>query len=142
MCVYSNVLDHFQPLIPQPFEPAVPYTPGGPLPTTGSWPWTPAVPPSELRQILDDFKAALAAAKTVDRLVGHPDCEDPEKAKLVARVAELERLLPEADQGAKLTAALLGAANAISALPTERDRKHVARCVAVFFGVAKEAFDG
>lgn len=35
----------------------------------------------------------MEGAKTVDKLTGQPDCEDPEKAKLVARVEELEKKL-------------------------------------------------
>jgi hypothetical protein len=48
---------------------------------------------SELRKLMDDFKAATEAAKIVDKLTGQPDCIDPEKAKLQERVAELERKL-------------------------------------------------
>lgn len=63
MCVYSNVLDHFSPLIPQP-------TPLAPQPTP-LFPWTPALDLTELRKLLEEFRAAMAAAKTVDRIVGH-----------------------------------------------------------------------
>lgn len=104
MCVYSNVLDHYIPLIPEPFTPPtpIPSIGGGGVSTIGGqWPWMPQIDPAELRKILDEFKEALAAAKTVDRLVGHPDCEDPEKVKLVARVAELEDLLAAKEREAK-----------------------------------------
>lgn len=46
-----------------------------------------------LRQLVVDFREAVAAAKVVDRLTGQPDCVDPEKAKLEERVTELETRL-------------------------------------------------
>lgn len=51
------------------------------------------LPLDELRKLIDEFKEAVAAARTVDRLTGQPDCADPEKAKLEQRVAELEAQL-------------------------------------------------
>lgn len=49
----------------------------------------------EMRALIAEFREALHAAQVVDRLTKQPDCEDPEKAKLVDRVAELERRLNE-----------------------------------------------
>jgi hypothetical protein len=87
MCVMSMVIDHFEPRIPDynkwfeglpKFEPA---------------PQTIASEIEELRKILVEFREAVAAAKKVDELTAQPDCVDPEKEKLVARVDELERRL-------------------------------------------------
>lgn len=87
MCVISMVMDHYQPLIPE-FTP-LPYIqqPGNIQPPFA---WPPSVDLVALRRLIDEFNAAVAAAKTVDKLTGQPDCEDPEKIKLVERVAELE----------------------------------------------------
>lgn len=101
MCVVSMVFDKFNPMFPPwyPESTAPPWQPDPVAPTPA-----PAIPspfvtgPSlaeilELRKLIADFKEALAAAKVVDRLTGQPDCEDPEKAKLVERVEALERAL-------------------------------------------------
>jgi hypothetical protein len=88
MCVVSNVSDHywdrFRPFLPepQPFD-------------WSRWNPQPSVDLGELARLIQDFKEAMAAAKTVDRLTKQPDCVDPEKAKLLDRVAELERRLAE-----------------------------------------------
>ncbi len=85
MCTLSMVHDHYDQRIP-------------------SWPnmippWTPSLAQqsvidlAELRKLIDDFRAAVEAAKTVDRLTGQPDCLDPEKAKLQERVDRLEKII-------------------------------------------------
>lgn len=85
MCVYSMIIDRFQP----DFAPWI--IPGtGPLP-----PATPIVDPDALAKLIEAFKASTEAAKVVDKALGAPDCEDPEKAKLVERVAELEKMLKD-----------------------------------------------
>jgi hypothetical protein len=102
MCVYSMVLDHYK----NPFKPYIYPDTTGP----NTIPWTPTVttppPPQivniqqlpfkeieDLKSLIKEFKEALEAAKVVDKLTKQPDCEDPEKAKLVERVNALERLL-------------------------------------------------
>jgi hypothetical protein len=84
MCVISMVMDNFEDRFNR--------KPYGMLPST-----QPVVisPPelAELRELIAQFKEAVQAAKTVDRLTGQPDCVDPKKAKLEERVAELERRL-------------------------------------------------
>lgn len=87
MCVISMVMDHYQPLIPEitPLGPTF-----GPTAPPIQYGWPPSVDLVALRRLIDEFNAAVAAAKTVDKLTGQPDCEDPEKMKLVERVAELE----------------------------------------------------
>lgn len=87
MCVVSNVFDHYDPIIPNPYVPAP--TPASP--NVGTLAWWPAIDVTELRTLIEDFKQAVAAAKIVDRLTKQPDCEDPDKAKLLDRVAELEK---------------------------------------------------
>jgi hypothetical protein len=46
-----------------------------------------------LKELIETFKAAKAAAERADEITGQPDCVDPEKAELLDRVAELERRL-------------------------------------------------
>lgn len=97
MCVLSGVYDHYKPL----FQPLGPFTPPQTFPFMPSLPIQPMIitPPispaevAELRQLIKDFKEAVKAAKTVDRLTNQPDCSDPEKAKLLKRVATLEKEL-------------------------------------------------
>lgn len=82
MCVVSMVHDHYL----DRFQPYV--TPD----ITISWP-PPSLDLSELRKLIEEFKEAISAAKTIDVLTKQPDCVDPEKARLSARVAELEAKL-------------------------------------------------
>ena len=73
MCVVSLVMDYYRPRIDE-------------------WwfqPLTPSVAPSVMKEI-SDLKKAVQGAEDVDRLTGQPDCVDPEKAKLMERVAALE----------------------------------------------------
>src|ERR1700678_2329930 len=94
MCAMSMVYDHYNPLfqptwpgpVPQPFLPPTP-------PPFYPWPPAPPVDLAQLARLIAEFKEAAEAAKVVDRLTGQPDCEDPEKARLEDRVAELEREL-------------------------------------------------
>lgn len=80
MCVVSMVFDYYDKTIPWP-APNKPYE------------WYPPLPPVDLDKQIKDFLEALQAAKKVDKLTAQPDCEDPEKAKLLDRVAELEKRL-------------------------------------------------
>lgn len=101
MCVVSMVMDHYKPLIPEDWQPKpVQIDPVAPALV---WPPPQAIDAAtvgalraegdRLERLIADFKQAVAAARTVDALTAQPDCEDPEKAKLEARVAELERRL-------------------------------------------------
>jgi hypothetical protein len=85
MCVVSKVMDHvdWSKVIVTPLDTGTP--------TSTSHEWARAV--ADLRTLIDEFRRALEAAKTVDRLTGQPDCVDPEKAKLEERVARLEEKL-------------------------------------------------
>jgi hypothetical protein len=67
-------------------------------PISTSHEWERAV--ADLRTLIDEFRRALEAAKTVDLLTGQPDCVDPEKAKLEERVARLEAELERYRGGA------------------------------------------
>lgn len=129
MCVVSMVYDHYSPFfafVPNSF-------PGDPHPFTGphkkSEPgpegfvlWAPEYTsdilqnfprPQEpfdvqsaldgLSKHIDDFRAALKAARIVDVLTDQPDCEDPEKAKLEVRVKELEDALATIRNVAKVS---------------------------------------
>lgn len=89
MCTVSMVYDHYGSKIPIPK-----------IPSTGAYsippvPVLPADVAAELRQLIAEFREAVAAAKVVDRLTDQPDCEDPAKASLEDRVARLERLLTQ-----------------------------------------------
>ena len=46
-------------------------------------------------QRIDLFHNMVADAKVFDQESGQPDCQDPEKAKLEERIAELEQQLAE-----------------------------------------------
>lgn len=100
MCVISMVHEQYDPKFPYwdkdpffvPIEPA-PQQPVFTWPT----PVTSLAEREELRKLIGEFREAVAAAKTVDRLTGQPDCLDPEKAKLEVRVAQLEKRLNELD---------------------------------------------
>jgi hypothetical protein len=94
MCVVSMVHDHFNPFIPGiPLAP-VPYDP--PQPPSVPWPGFVSLPGGDilqivsqiaaLKELIERFEKAVAAAKVVDALTSQPDCLDPEKAKLVQRV--------------------------------------------------------
>lgn len=83
MCFTSAVMETWQPHIPTAW----------PVSTVPFVTNPPTVPPDLLRELLAAFRKAYEAAETFDRLTGQPDCVDPEKAKLLDRVAELERRL-------------------------------------------------
>lgn len=99
MCVVSMIHDYYEPKIPD-WDKILPYIP--PIdtgtPTTTSHEWARAV--ADLRTLIDEFRRALEAARTVDRLTGQPDCVDPEKAKPEERVARLEAELEKHRGGA------------------------------------------
>jgi hypothetical protein len=89
MCVYSMVMDDFTPWVPK----VVPYIP----PTI-----QPYVPPTQeeaaaqlrkFQELIDGLRKAGEKAKQEDAQSGAPDCTDPEKAKLMDRVAELEKII-------------------------------------------------
>lgn len=85
MCVYSMVMDHFEPQFPWSItEPRLDWTP----PTQIQ-----QAPAADWLKLLEEMKEAAEAAKVVDRITGQPDCVDPEKQKLEERVADLEKLL-------------------------------------------------
>lgn len=94
MCNVSMIMDTYRPHIPQQWPPNT-------TPVVQQWKLGTPAPPKqpvtadELRELLDSFKAAVAAAQTFDRLTGQPDCVDPEKAELEDRVAALEARLAE-----------------------------------------------
>jgi len=98
MCVLSMVMDHFGPKIPSwptPNPPnfVFPIAPAAPMDLTGGFVIISREEADRLRALIADFRAAVEAAKAVDRLTAQPDCVDPEKAKLEERVAELEKRL-------------------------------------------------
>ncbi len=94
MCTLSMVYDHFDKQFPDPSDwhrwvqppaiaPAIaPYQPQSPM-------------VEEMRKLIAEFREAVAAARKVDVLTKQPDCEDPEKARLTERVAQLEAMVAE-----------------------------------------------
>lgn len=82
MCVVSMVHDFYDPRF-RPYLPIIPLV-------------DPFIQPQlqldaeAIKKMIEDYHKAMEAAKTVDKLTAQPDCEDPEKAKLKERVAELE----------------------------------------------------
>lgn len=91
MCVISMVMDHYRPQFDRFIQPQAPQ----------QWTITQGPDLAELRKLIEDFKAATEAAKKVDALTAQPNCEDPEKAKLQERVAELEGQLAAIREAAK-----------------------------------------
>jgi hypothetical protein len=97
MCVVSSTFDSFDPVLPWPREWTKPV--GWPIPPAVVWPWSPVpntgveLSPDALQKLLDAFHKAVEAAREADKAAGQPDCEDPEKAKIEERVAELEKQL-------------------------------------------------
>ncbi len=96
MCTYSMVFDHFDGRIPTITQVQAPANPE----------WYKYVPLAddfqksidELEKSIDNFKKAGAAAEVVDNLTNQPDCLDPEKAKLLDRIRELEETLAKAPE--------------------------------------------
>lgn len=59
------------------------------------------MPPEDLRKLLESFRQAQEAAKTVDDLTGQKDCVDPDKAQLLERVERLEKELAKLKKAPK-----------------------------------------
>lgn len=102
MCTLSMVYDHYQYKFPNP--PVYPYVEPSPAPyqlfhlprmqrMVELYQKEKGNAIAELRQLVAEFREAVAAAKTLDRLLKQPDCEDLEKKRLEELVAELERRL-------------------------------------------------
>jgi hypothetical protein len=94
------VHDHFEPKIPSDWNPhgiqiGPAVTPPFviPVPVDAATVEALRAEIANLTKVVADFKTAVEAARKVDSLTAQPDCADPEKAKLEARVAELERRL-------------------------------------------------
>lgn len=88
MCFTSAVFDQWNPYVPSVTPQPITWPQTSPAPQVA-----PPYTNEELRELIDAFKQALEAAKRFDRLTKQPDCEDPDKAKLLERVAELEQRL-------------------------------------------------
>jgi hypothetical protein len=70
VCTFSMVIDHYAPY-PEAY-------------------WT--------RPTIEEFRQALEQARQLDKKIGQEDCVDPEKAKMIDRIAELEKALPPVDE--------------------------------------------
>lgn len=97
MCIVSNVMDHFG---------TTPWPGGIDIRGTSSTGGIVFGPPqlsadelNELRAFIKEFRQAVTAAEFLDRIMKKPDCVDPEKAKLVERIAFLEAQLDAIKKG-------------------------------------------
>lgn len=97
MCVVSMVHDHYWKRFPQPEQPVAPEIDWSKFVIQNT------VDLTELARLIAEFKAAVEAAKMVDKLTMQPNCVDPEKAKLQDRVAELEQKLTAIKEAANAT---------------------------------------
>ncbi len=96
MCVVSMVHDFYDDRFDKYFPIPVGFPTTETIPVNHPNQFTvspPSVDLAELRQLIKEFKEAMAAAKVVDKLTGQPDCVDPEKAKLIERIENLEKEL-------------------------------------------------
>lgn len=93
MCVLSMVMDTYT----DPFKKAIEDLQAIPNPgmQRPGWAVQPSPDLTEFRKLIEEFREAVTAAKTVDRLTKQPDCEDPAKMQLEARVTDLEKRLDE-----------------------------------------------
>jgi hypothetical protein len=86
MCLYSGVMDDFSQWVPK-------VSPVAPPVVVPFWEPQPTADLEEMSKLLEALRAAADDAKKKDAESGAPDCTDPEKAKLMERVAELERII-------------------------------------------------
>lgn len=103
MCVVSMVYDYYKdkfdfPEVGTPDITTVPITvAGGTVQgitlTTPEYVVISKEEVEAIRSLIHEFRNAVSAAKTVDKLTNQPDCEDPQKKKLEDRVAMLEQQL-------------------------------------------------
>lgn len=106
MCVVSMVFDHYDKVFPWPqpdLTTPLPLVPGGTITATplSSFQIISQEEVESLKKLIKEFKEAVEAAKTVDRLTGQPDCEDPEKKKLEDRVTLLEQQIAKMSKPTK-----------------------------------------
>lgn len=101
MCIVSMVYDQFAPSFPGPT--IVPNI----VPQEPTFDYTTFFQTKsqieQMEQLIKEFKEALEHAKKLDILMKKPDCEDPEKAKLLKRVEELEKAIVEFKKPKKKT---------------------------------------
>jgi hypothetical protein len=88
MCMMSAVFDQWRPAFPPVQQPIYPWNPAPQVPNPPKQYTT-----DDLRKLVEAFQKALDAAKAYDDITGQPDCEDPDKAKLLARITQLEQRL-------------------------------------------------
>lgn len=107
MCVVSAVMDQGRQMWPDLTLPGYPVGPGIPLtPVTPIWPpgrrpsdaspWIPLAPVQPKLPTLEEIDAFLKLyeeAKRFDAATKQPDCEDPEKIKLLEQIEALKARL-------------------------------------------------
>lgn len=106
MCVYSAVFDHYGPRFdpwnktPVPLVPLSPIEQQHPIDLSA---FGIKGDLEELKKLIKEFKEASEHAKKLDILMHKPDCEDPDKAKLLDRIAVLEKAIAELKKPKKKT---------------------------------------
>lgn len=97
MCIVSMVYDEYAGRFPVRQTAPLPYV--NPAPTENTLDWATMFQTKsqveKMEELIKEFKEALEHAKKLDILMKKPDCEDPEKAKLLKRVEELEKAIAE-----------------------------------------------
>ena len=85
MCTVSMMGDQYRKVWPDPYIiPQMPYYP--PQPGT-----TITFTPTKEETALDLLEQLMALAKKLDKVLGLPDCEDPEKTEWIKEVRERVR---------------------------------------------------
>lgn len=99
MCVVSMVMDQYQPLFPKKWEEVPTWNPPIPIVLTD-----PSIEAriKALEDLVAELKEAIELAKKLDVVTRQPDCEDPEKMKLLERIAELEAEIEKFKAGKKV----------------------------------------
>lgn len=93
MCVMSAISHEWNKLVPHP-----PYPYQWPQQITPTPQVVEGFTNEELRELVETYRQAKAAALKADELTGQPDCVDEEKEQLEERIAELERRLDELEK--------------------------------------------
>lgn len=87
MCVVSMIDDHYNRTIPWDVHVGAPLTITGAL-SEDSW-----VTVREVKNLIESYFKDREDAIRIDKNTNQPNCEDPEKAKIVERLERLEKAL-------------------------------------------------
>jgi hypothetical protein len=95
MCVVSMVHDSYTDKLPwvEPYVP--PEAERWAKHVVGTYPLGAPIDFNKLREMIDEFRALIEAAKFIDSKLSQPDCLDPEKAKLEEKITQLEAVIAQ-----------------------------------------------